>query len=204
MLPDFEREIFLEPLTIVPDKIFQLKAPQPIQKQTSPKFALALDLEGTLIDDVHDITPRTGLSYFLSCCKSTFDHVVIFTAVDTIEAKTAINKLIHYHRDLKLLLNLKIVDWIGKAPTGTTLPKFEGILNPYKDLKYVYRMLSAQVPMENIFIVDNDKWWINPEQKTQWVGIETFCGMNNQDHDTELFRVLAELLVRKAEIKEYS
>jgi len=85
MLPDFEREEpestgLLDRLTIPeeikrhfhPDTLKLLSASQP-----QPQFALALDLEGTLIDDVYDLTVRPGLAHFLDCCQYCFDHVVI-------------------------------------------------------------------------------------------------------------------------------
>ncbi len=158
MLPDFERE--KQPLVkflTIPDCLKEHFDPDLLQEmeQAQPKrhrFALALDLEGTLIDDVFDLSPRPNLSYFLSCCRSSFDFVVIFTAVDPPEASKAIEKLIGYHPQLKGLRDLPIIEWMGKDPSGRPLPQYELCTSVYKDLNFVYSASRKRYPWSISFL----------------------------------------------------
>ena len=130
---------------------------------------LALDLERTLISDAHSVVPRPGLAAFLTFCHDRFERVAVFTTVDEVDARAAIDSLMR--RGLVpdgLAERLEFVAWCGE----------------YKDLAFV----SGALP-EQIRLVDDDAGWIRPDQREQWIAIAPWDG----GPDTELLRVQAVL-----------
>ena len=130
---------------------------------------VALDLEGTLIVNAMDARPRTGLAAFLEFCDQHFDRVAIFTTVDEPAARSIVNDLADRGVvSLRLLGRLEFVDWSGE----------------FKDLRFI-----ADTDPAAVVLVDDDWGWIHPDQRDQWIAIETWDGKP----DAELARVRSEL-----------
>jgi hypothetical protein len=126
---------------------------------------LALDLERTLISDAREVTPRPGLTEFLTFCHARFERVVLFTTVDEADARDALDVLVRRHRvPAELVERLEYVPWCGE----------------HKNLEFV-----PGAAVEEVLLVDDDAGWIHPSQRGQWVAIAPWDG----GPDRELVRV---------------
>jgi len=130
---------------------------------------LALDLEGTLIDDARSGQPRPGLREFLAFCDERFGRVAVFTTVEEADAREVLADL----------------DRVGSLPPGL-LDRLEFIAwtGEYKDLGFVPGAAPAEV-----VLVDDDADWVRPDQRGQWVPVAPWHG----GPDAELVRVRAVL-----------
>ena len=127
---------------------------------------IALDLEGTLIQDCLDPKPRPGLFEFLSLCESSFERVVIMT---TVREKI--------FREIAFLIVKQ-----GYAPKWFSKVDYIVWEKPYKDLCTI-----GKSNPEQILIVDDYEGYIHPNQKKQWIQIETFF---ERENDVELYRIV--------------
>lgn len=137
---------------------------------------LALDLERTLIDSAMSGTPRFGLNRFLAFCDNRFERVVVFTTVESDDARAVLTDLDSSgHMPAGFLARLEIVDWCGE----------------YKDLSFIPKASPHEV-----LLVDDDAGWIRPDQRGQWIPISPWDGGT----DDELSRVQEALESRLADI----
>ena len=130
---------------------------------------LALDLERTLISDALRAEPRPGLFEFLAFCHRRFERVVLFTCVDTADAREVLEEL--SRRGFvppELLARLEYVEWCGE----------------HKDLRFI----RAATP-EEVLLVDDDPGWVHPDQRGRWVEVAAWDG----GADGELLRTRAAL-----------
>lgn len=124
---------------------------------------IALDLEQTLIDNSLNRSPRPGLFRFLSFCQHAFSKVVIFTTVETEDAREVFETLYSQgYVPEELYRDLTFVEWRGE----------------YKDLRFV----NDALPQE-IVLVDDDVGWIHPEQQDNWVAISPWDGKPDEELD---------------------
>jgi len=149
---------------------------------------LALDLEGTLVDNVYDANPRPGLFNFLEFCVQSFPAVVFFTAAEKEAIPSCISKL---REDGHLPAGY---DSVGFVPWA---------VNSCKDLEFV-QQVYPELGIDDIWLLDDDEYWINPEERHRWIPIDAF-GNNidfeyDLDNDTELERVQGVLMSFLAEI----
>lgn len=130
---------------------------------------LALDLEGTLIDDARSGQPRPGLREFLDFCDERFGRVAVFTTVEEADACEVLADLDRAgYLPAGLLDRLEFVAWTGE----------------YKDLGFV----AGAAPSE-VVLIDDDDGWVRPDQRGQWVPVAPWDG----GPDVELARVRAVL-----------
>ena len=126
---------------------------------------LALDLEGTLVDDAMSGRPRPGLRMFLTFCNERFTRVTMFTAVEEAAAREVLSDLDRAgHLPRGFLDRMEFVAWTGE----------------HKDVRFV-----PGVPPAEIRLVDDDGGWVRPDQRAQWVPVEPW----DSGPDTELARV---------------
>jgi hypothetical protein len=126
---------------------------------------IALDLERTLISDALSADPRPGLFDFLSFCDRRFDRVVLFTTVETADAREVLEGLARRgYVPSGFLARLEYVEWVGE----------------FKDLVFVSGAASDEV-----LLIDDDAGWVRPDQRGQWVAIAAWDGGT----DSELVRV---------------
>jgi NLI interacting factor-like phosphatase len=126
---------------------------------------IALDLERTLVSNAMSAEPRPGLFGFLAFCRERFARVVLFTSVETAEARDVLEGLAQAgHVPTALLDELEYIEWTGE----------------HKDLGFV----SGATPGE-VLLVDDDAGWIRPDQREQWIRVAAWDG----GPDNELLRV---------------
>ncbi len=130
---------------------------------------LALDLEGTLVDNALTANARPGLFDFLAFCEERFDRVALLTTVDEDTAREVFESL-ERHRQAPgvFVARVEYVDWNGE----------------HKDLRFV-----RNATPDEILFVDDDPGWIHPDQHGQWISIAAWNG----GADNELVRVQAVL-----------
>ncbi len=146
---------------------------------------LALDLEATLISHAgRNMKPRPCLYFFLSACHEVFDKIYLFTCVSLDQAEKCLLDL----RKKELIPQdfvIPVVNWYNTHPeSGMTLEERW----PYKDLRFVQRMMEMhgeEVPIKDIFIVDDDSGFVSPDQLEQWIPVAHY-DMPYSDADTEL------------------
>jgi NLI interacting factor-like phosphatase len=127
---------------------------------------IALDLEGTLIQDILEPKPRPGLYEFLSFCKGCFKRVVMMTTVPEQKFRRIALSLVQHGYAPEWLLEIEYIAWE----------------RPYKDLSNI-----EKVNPEQVIIVDDYEGYIHPDQKSQWLKIESFF---EQENDTEFHRLI--------------
>ncbi len=130
---------------------------------------LALDLEGTLVDNALTANARPGLFDFLQFCEERFDRVALLTTVDEETAREVLEGLERGGQVPGVFVaRVEYVDWSGE----------------HKDLRFV----RSATPDEIVF-VDDDPGWVHPDQQGQWISIAAWNG----GADNELARVRAVL-----------
>ena len=130
---------------------------------------LALDLERTLIDDAYSARPRPGLFDFLTFCHEQFGRVVLFTSVETADAREVLEGLARSgHVPPEFLARLEYIEWAGE----------------YKDSRFV-----PDAEPGDVLLVDDDVGWVRPDQRERWLPIAGWDG----GPDSELPRVRCEL-----------
>lgn len=128
---------------------------------------LALDLEATLISNASSQIPRPGLYSFLEFCEERFERLLLFTCVEKEDAWPMLRELSREDQiPRSLLRRLEYVHWTGR----------------YKDLNFILDCQPQQVRL-----VDDDEYWIKPEQLKRWIPITPWHGTDQ--HDGELLRV---------------
>lgn len=133
---------------------------------------LCLDLEQTLVDNAQGHNPRPHLEGFLESVFKRFSAVVLFTAVSETDARDVLLLMAEEGQIPVVAAQMPIVNW----PIGGAFYEGEGYgTGSYKDLRYVQDMYP-DVALTEIFLVDDDKEWINPEQDGQWVPIAPWNG----------------------------
>jgi hypothetical protein len=142
---------------------------------------LALDLEGTLVDDARSARARPGLRAFLAFCHEQFARVAVFTGVETTAAREVLERLAHTgHVPAELLDGIEYIEWSGE----------------YKDLEFV----SDAAPGD-VLLVDDDAGWVRPDQRAQWIAV---AGWDGRGPDFELARVRTVLERRLAGGVQYA
>jgi len=114
---------------------------------------LALDLEGTLISNAVSQIPRPGLHEFLSFCLDTFPRVVFYTAVRRGKVYSILGRLASRNAIPEAARSLECVRWEGRR----------------KDLRDVPGTEASKV-----WIIDDQKGYIRPDQRDQWIQIQEF------------------------------
>jgi hypothetical protein len=126
---------------------------------------IALDLEGTLIDNALSGRPRPGLYKFLDFCNEQFSRVAVFTTVEETDAREVLSDLAESgHIPSELFASLEYVEWCGE----------------YKDLAFL-----TDTVLGDVLLVDDDAGWIRPDQRERWVQIATW----DDGPDRELIRI---------------
>jgi|HubBroStandDraft_6_1064221.scaffolds.fasta_scaffold597548_1 hypothetical protein len=138
--------------------------------------AVALDLEGTLVDTVHKPLARPGLDDFLTFCRGRFERLYLYTAARNERALEVLDELAArgtISRENRAALSA--VDW----PHNQL----------HKDLRYIrdYRV-------EEILFIDDDPLFVRPEQKSQWLPIDAGQGREGWDGDNEFARIMAAIV----------
>jgi NLI interacting factor-like phosphatase len=146
--------------------LIRLRSPHEIVKIK----VLALDLEGTLVSNAMSQMPRKGLFNFLTWCFNTFSRVELFTAVEPEEARQVLTNLVNLGDAPVQLTKMPIVPWTGR----------------YKTLEAI----DYATP-EECLIVDDDEYWIRPEDRSNWIPIK--CWETPYRSDDELQRVRIEI-----------
>ena len=130
---------------------------------------LALDLEGTLVDNALTADARPGLFDFLEFCEERFDRVALLTTVDEETAREVLEGLERGGQVPGVFVDrVEYVDWSGE----------------HKDLRFV-----PNATPDEILFVDDDPGWVHPDQQGRWISIAAWNG----GADTELARVRAVL-----------
>lgn len=147
---------------------------------------LALNLEGTLIDNVGGCNPRPGLKEFLESMLHRFNRVVLYTAVPEEQARDALIALAEGGHIPVKAAQIPIVNW----PVGGAYYPEEGYGDGNKkDLRYVQDMFP-DTELGEIFLVDDDEDWVNPDQHDQWARIDRWDG----DPEDKALGAISELL----------
>jgi len=130
-------------------------------------FVLALDLEGTLIENALSVVPRPGLFDFLEYCKAVFPRIVMMTAVDetTFEEVRA-----------ELLQKGFVPDWFGKIEYVRWADMEASEFGRFKDLRCI-----PFCDEKNAVILDDMEGYIREEQKDRWIYIRPFNVDPNDD-----------------------
>ncbi|MEL6547304.1 MAG: NIF family HAD-type phosphatase [Myxococcota bacterium] len=128
---------------------------------------LALDLEGTLITNAVSQFPRPGLREFLEFAQTSFERVVIYTAVSENRTRPIIEQL--YSEGV--IPDSFATDWIYVDWSGAK-----------KDLR-----LIPHCEPENVLLVDDQETYILETQLSQWIPIVEYAVPDSEDQ--ELFRV---------------
>jgi hypothetical protein len=135
------------------------------QEPHKPIKVIALDLEGTLIQDMLEPKPRPGLYDFLIFCKKHFSRIVMMTTVPEGKFRKVVTSLIRQ----------------GDAPEWFSEVEYVNWERPYKNLRSV-----TDASHNQIIIIDDYEGYIHPAQKAQWIPIHSFF---EQEDDIELSRV---------------
>jgi serine/threonine protein kinase len=142
-----------------------------------PMRCIALDIEGTLVDNSYEINPRPGLHEFITFSMENFKRVFVYTTVN--EAESA--------RVFELLANR------GEIP-GSFLDRYEYVHwdpeteGPFKDLR------RCLVPLEQNCIVDDSPLVIPEDQTHRWVQVREFNEVRTPDRG--LFLAMEEIRAR--------
>lgn len=142
------------------------------------KGILVVDIEGTIVSVAEEnYIVRPGTHSFLYHAKSIFEHVVFFSAVEYKKSKDFISLLCDTKELPEECRNMDIVKWTvnsNKDDSGFITTDL------YKDLSYVKSMFDGH-EIGDIVILDDDKFWIHPEQKDCHIPIISFGHQNYED-----------------------
>lgn len=133
-------------------------------------LTIALDLEGTLIQDQLDPRPRPGLYKFLELLRILEMRICIMTTVPEPIFRKIVTSLIGQ----------------GAAPDWFAEAEYINWDRPCKNLNCIIG--SA---LKNCFLVDDYEGYVCPHQKDRWICIETYF---EQEDDEELTRVAKVIL----------
>lgn len=125
---------------------------------------IALDLEGTLIQDQFTPDARPHLHRFLEVCQS-IGRVVMMTTVPEEKFREIARILVEQEKAPEWFPDLEYINW----------------QRPYKDLRFI-----PDINPQECVLVDDYEGYVHPEQTEQWLQLETFFEL---DDDHELLRV---------------
>ena len=137
---------------------------------------LALDLEGTLISGVHNrrmLAPRPWLYEFLEFCRVRFPRIVLYTFVDEPTARAVLRQLCEEGAVPEWFCDIEVVDWDPDSQD-----------TPTKNL-----LTIPGATIENTLIIDDMEDYIVPEQKPQWIPVQSFES-KDRFTDSELYRLM--------------
>ncbi len=134
-------------------------------------LTIALDLEGTLIQDHREPRPRPGLHRFLDELHDLGARIVMMTTVEE-----AIFRVV-----AKGLVNL------GAAPAWLEDVEYVSWERPCKDLSFI-----VGADPQSCWLVDDYEGYVCVHQKDRWIQIETFFAQGEEDRELE--RVALEIL----------
>ncbi len=142
-----------------------------------PIRCIALDIEGTLVDNSYEINPRPGLYEFITFCLENFKRVFVYTTVNETESRRLFERLADR----------------GEIP-GSFLDRYEYVRwdpdgeGPFKDLR------RCPVPLEKNCIVDDSPLVIPEDQTHRWVAVREFNEVRTPDRG--LFLAMEEIRVK--------
>jgi hypothetical protein len=130
---------------------------------------LVLDIEGTLVSNAVSIFPRHELYKFLEFVKTKFDRIVVMTCLEERKFREVAHVLCVEGSAPKWFENLEWINW----------SKFYFVDQPqlYKNLKFINEDIS------DIYIIDDMERYIDPDQKSQWIPIESFSRPYRRDKE---------------------
>ena len=142
-----------------------------------PIRCIALDIEGTLVDNSYEINPRPGLYEFITFCMENFKRVFVYTTVNEKESRKVF-ELLASRQDIpgSFLERYEYVHWD---------PVKKG---PFKDLR------RCRVPLEQNCIVDDSPRVIPEDQTHRWVQVREFNEVRTPDRD--LFLAMEKIRAR--------
>ena len=153
------------------------------------KKVLALDLEATIVSNAGSRLPRPGLYSFLEFCRETFDEVVLFTAVQKEVARDVLEELAAKKHAPPWCAKMPIVLWHEQDDIpGRHLIQ----LGRYKDLLFV-KLMFPGVVIPNIWIVDDNRYWIREYQRHQHIEVPPWDPAFNGAKSSPDDRTLEEL-----------
>lgn len=123
----------------------------------TPELAITLDVEGTLVTNYNDRSPRPGLYEFLSFIMSKFDRIFVYTMLD--EERTA--EVFHDLMEKKAIPAMfpeiyEYIRWV-RGEDGSI-----------KDLR------RCKIPLEYNAIVDDMKVMIPEDQAHRWIPVPDY------------------------------
>ena len=135
---------------------------------------IALDIEGTLVDNSYEIHPRPGLGEFITFCMDNFTRVFVYTTVNEAESSRVFELLAEREEIPESFLALyEYVHWD---------PENQG---PFKDLR------RCLVPLEQNCIVDDSPLVVPEDQTHRWVRVREFNEVRTPDRG--LFLAMEEI-----------
>ncbi|MBN2299304.1 MAG: protein kinase [Deltaproteobacteria bacterium] len=139
-----------------------------------PARCIALDIEGTLVDNSYEVHPRPGLGKFITFCMENFKRVFVYTTVGEAESRRVF-ELLAGHGEIpeSFLDRYEYVMW--DPETG----------GPFKDLR------RCLVPLESNCIVDDSPLVIPEDQTHRWVRVREFNEVRTPDRG--LFLAMEEI-----------
>lgn len=141
-------------------------------------MTLVLDIEGTLVSNAVSIFPRHELYKFLEFVKTKFDRIVIMTCLEERKFREVAHVLCVEGSAPKWFENLEWINWsIYYYPDQVMLYKNLKFVDGYKNSKFINDDIS------NIYIIDDIERYIDPDQKSQWIPIESFSKPYRRDKE---------------------
>jgi serine/threonine-protein kinase len=139
--------------------------------ETRDRWAITLDVEGTLVTDGHDKAARPHLGAFLQFCLERFDRIFVCTLLDELQTEEVFSYLLA--RDLipdQLVRAYEYVEWPRTEP---------GAL---KDLRF------CRFPMVRNLIVDDMESMIPEDQVHRWIRVPDYEQPSSVDEGLILVR----------------
>lgn len=126
--------------------------------------AIALDVEGTLVDNGYEMTPRPGLFPFLEFLLEHFHRIFVYTTLTEEQTKEVFTHL----------------EEQGHIP-GVFLDRYEYILWGRRSEDFFKDLRRCRVPLERNRIVDDSEAVIPEDQIHRWIPIDEFYDRNSFD-----------------------
>jgi len=135
------------------------------------KRFITLDIEGTLVTNYFDKSPRPGLKEFLTFLLKHFDRIFIYTLLGEKEVMDVFGQLLAEGLvGEEFLYRYEYITW-DQGEDGTT-----------KDLR------RCMVPVEHNAIVDDMEVMIPEDQRFRWVRVKDYS--DPLPYDRELVRAM--------------
>ncbi|HPJ37856.1 MAG TPA: serine/threonine-protein kinase [Spirochaetota bacterium] len=123
----------------------------------TPEIAITLDVEGTLVTNYNDRSPRPGLYEFLSFIMSKFDRIFVYTMLDEESTAEVFRDLVERKAIPALFPEMyEYIRWV-RGEDGSI-----------KDLR------RCKIPLEYNAIVDDMKVMIPEDQAHRWIPVPDY------------------------------